>query len=90
MSVSYVQLEVLNLPIKELAISKRALNALTKYEVMTIGQLVHMNEAEVLRPRGIGRRSLRHIKKALSSSGLCLSEHSAWWHQMKKSYPDFE
>ncbi len=62
----------LAMPIQELELSVRASNCLESAKVETVGQLVAMEEAELLKIRSFGKTSLREIKRKLSDIGLSL------------------
>lgn len=64
--------EKLNTPIAELELSVRAGNCLESVEIETIGQLVVMTEADLLKVRSFGKTSLREIKRKLADMGLSL------------------
>jgi len=62
----------LEMPIQELELSVRASNCLESEKVETVGQLVEMNEPELLKIRSFGKTSLREIKRKLADIGLAL------------------
>lgn len=62
----------LNMPISELELSVRASNCLESVKIETVGQLVKMTEAELLKIRSFGRTSLREVKRKLADIGLSL------------------
>jgi len=62
----------LNIPIQELEFSVRSGNCLESAKIETVGQLVKMTEAELLRIRSFGKTSLREIKRKLADIGLSL------------------
>ena len=64
--------EKLKIPIQELELSVRASNCLESEKVETVGQLVEMTEADLLRIRSFGKTSLREIKRKLADIGLSL------------------
>ena len=59
-------------PIQELELSVRASNCLESVKVDTVGQLVQMTEADLLKIRSFGKTSLREIKRKLADIGLSL------------------
>jgi len=59
-------------PIQELEFSVRASNCLESVEIETVGQLVSLSEAELLKIRSFGKTSLREIKRKLADIGLTL------------------
>ncbi len=64
--------EKLNMPIQELDLSVRASNCLESSRIETVGQLVRLTEAELLKLRSFGKTSLREIVRKLSDIGLSL------------------
>jgi len=64
--------EKLKTPIQELELSVRASNCLESAKVETVGQLVQMTEADLLKIRSFGKTSLREIKRKLADIGLSL------------------
>jgi DNA-directed RNA polymerase subunit alpha len=62
----------LNMPIQELELSVRANNCLESAKTETVGQLVKMTEADLLKIRSFGKTSLREIKRKLADIGLSL------------------
>ncbi|MCX6610230.1 MAG: DNA-directed RNA polymerase subunit alpha [Acidobacteria bacterium] len=63
--------EVLNRSVEELELSVRSYNCLKNANIQTIGDLVQKTEAEMLRTKNFGRKSLNEIKEILG--GLALS-----------------
>ena len=64
--------EVLNRSVEELELSVRSYNCLKNANIQTIGELVQKTEAEMLRTKNFGRKSLNEIKEILSNMGLSL------------------
>ena len=64
--------EKLNTPIGELELSVRANNCLDCVKVETVGQLVKMTDADLLKIRSFGKTSLREVKRKLADIGLSL------------------
>jgi len=62
----------LSIPIQELELSVRASNCLESAKVETVGQLVQMTDADLLKIRSFGKTSLREIKRKLADIGLSL------------------
>ena len=62
----------LNMPIQELELSVRANNCLESAKIETVGQLVKMTEADLLKIRSFGKTSLREIRRKLADIGLSL------------------
>lgn len=63
-------LRKLNMSLDELHLSARIRGLLQAARLQTVGQLVQQTEGDLLRLRGIGRKSLVEIKKSLQSIGL--------------------
>jgi len=67
--------------VDELELSVRSANCLQNANIRTIGELVQRTEAEMLKTKNFGRKSLNEIKEVLQSMGLQLG--------MKvENYPD--
>jgi DNA-directed RNA polymerase subunit alpha len=64
--------EVLNRSVEELELSVRSYNCLKNANIQTIGELVQRTEAEMLRTKNFGRKSLSEIKEILAGMGLQL------------------
>ncbi len=62
----------LNTPVQELELSVRAGNCLESVKLETVGQLVKMTEADLLKIRSFGKTSLREVKRKLADIGLSL------------------
>lgn len=62
--------EVLNRSVEELELSVRSYNCLKNANIQTIGDLVQKTEAEMLRTKNFGRKSLNEIKEILGSLGM--------------------
>ncbi len=62
--------EVLNRSVEELELSVRSYNCLKNANIQTISDLVQKTEAEMLRTKNFGRKSLNEIKEILGSLGL--------------------
>jgi DNA-directed RNA polymerase subunit alpha len=52
--------------------SVRSYNCLKNANIQTIGELVQKTEAEMLRTKNFGRKSLNEIKEILANMGLSL------------------
>jgi DNA-directed RNA polymerase subunit alpha len=65
-------IEHLNKSVDELELSVRSYNCLKNANIRTIGELVTKTEAEMLKTKNFGRKSLNEIKEILSSMGLSL------------------
>ena len=66
--------ERLTRPVAELDLSVRASNCLEAENVQTIGDLVKMAEADLLKVKNFGRTSLREVEARLGEIGLSLSK----------------
>ncbi len=64
--------EILNRSVEELELSVRSYNCLKNANIQTIGELVQKTEAEMLRTKNFGRKSLNEIKDILASMGMSL------------------
>src|SRR4051794_39636058 len=62
--------EVLNRSVEELELSVRSYNCLKNANIQTIGDLVQKSEAEMLRTKNFGRKSLNEIKEILQGLAL--------------------
>src|ERR1700730_867904 len=62
--------EVLNRSVEELELSVRSYNCLKNANIQSIGDLVQKTEAEMLRTKNFGRKSLNEIKEILGGLGL--------------------
>ena len=61
--------ENLNRSVEELELSVRSYNCLKNANIQTIGELVQKTEAEMLKTKNFGRKSLNEIKEILASMG---------------------
>ncbi len=59
-------------PVEELELSVRSANCLQAAEIRFIGELVQRSEAEMLKTKNFGRKSLKEIKEILAEMGLSL------------------
>src|SRR5207247_7150445 len=66
-------MEHLNKSVDELELSVRSYNCLKNANIRTIGELVTKSEAEMLKTKNFGRKSLNEIKEILGSMGLSLA-----------------
>ena len=64
--------KLLNMSVNEIELSVRAANCLNNANITTVGQLAMKSEAEMLKYRNFGKKSLNEIKDKLSSLGLSL------------------
>ncbi len=65
-------LEQLSRSVDELELSVRSYNCLKNADIKTIGDLVTKSEAEMLKTKNFGRKSLNEIKDILAEMGLSL------------------
>jgi DNA-directed RNA polymerase subunit alpha len=64
--------ENLNRSVEELELSVRSYNCLKNANIGTIGELIQKTEAEMLKTKNFGRKSLNEIKEILAQMGLSL------------------
>ena len=64
--------ENLSRSVDELELSVRSYNCLKNANIRSIGELVQKTEAEMLKTKNFGRKSLNEIKEILTSMGLSL------------------
>ncbi len=62
----------LNMSVNEIELSVRAANCLNNANITTVGELTQKTEADMLRYRNFGKKSLTEIKEKLEEMGLCL------------------
>jgi len=65
--------------VDELELSVRSANCLQNANIKTIGELVQKTEAEMLKTKNFGRKSLKEIKEILSEMGLSLGMKLENW-----------
>jgi DNA-directed RNA polymerase subunit alpha len=58
--------------VNEIELSVRAANCLNNANITTVGQLAQKTEAEMLKYRNFGKKSLNEIKDKLQQLGLSL------------------
>ncbi|MDB6038974.1 MAG: rpoA [Verrucomicrobiales bacterium] len=66
------QRKLLNMSVNEIELSVRAANCLNNANITTVGQLALKTEAEMLKYRNFGKKSLNEIKEKLTSLNLSL------------------
>ncbi len=71
----------LNKSVDELELSVRSYNCLKNANIRTIGELVQKTEAEMLKTKNFGRKSLNEIKEILEGMGLGLGMKLDNWPQ---------
>ena len=64
--------KILNMSVNEIELSVRAANCLNNANITTVGQLAMKTEAEMLKYRNFGKKSLNEIKEKLQELGLGL------------------
>ncbi len=64
--------KLLNMSVNEIELSVRAANCLNNANITTVGQLAMKTEAEMLKYRNFGKKSLNEIKDKLATLGLSL------------------
>ena len=64
--------EKLRMPVSELELSVRSANCLREAKIKVIAELVQKNEAEMLKYRNFGKKSLEEIRQVLQGMGLDL------------------
>jgi DNA-directed RNA polymerase subunit alpha len=70
--------EKLGRSVDDLELSVRSYNCLKNANIRTIGELVQKTEAEMLKTKNFGRKSLNEIKEILASMGLSLGMKLDW------------
>jgi len=68
--------------VEELELSVRSANCLQNASIHLIGELVQKTEAEMLKTKNFGRKSLKEIKEILADMGLSLGMKVDSWPQM--------
>ena len=63
---------MLSKSVEELELSVRANNCLRNANITTIGELVQRTEAELMKTKNFGKKSLQEIKDELARIGLSL------------------
>ena len=64
--------KLLNMSVNEIELSIRAANCLNNANITTVGQLAIKTEADMLKYRNFGKKSLNEIKDKLLQLGLSL------------------
>lgn len=64
--------QILETPISDFELSVRSRNCLKKMNILTLGDLLNISEAELLSYKNFGETSLREIKAILETKGLNL------------------
>src|SRR5947207_8274478 len=68
------QKKLYNMSVNEIELSVRAANCLNNANITTVGQLAQKTEAEMLKYRNFGKKSLNEIKDKLQQLGLGLGQ----------------
>ncbi len=68
--------------VEELELSVRSANCLQNASIHLIGELVQRTEADMLKTKNFGRKSLKEIKEILADMGLSLGMRVDGWPQM--------
>jgi DNA-directed RNA polymerase subunit alpha len=76
--------------VDELELSVRSANCLKNANIRFIGELVTKTEAEMLKTKNFGRKSLNEIKEVLNDMGLSLGMKLDHWKPLEESEPDEE
>jgi DNA-directed RNA polymerase subunit alpha len=71
--------ELLGRSVDELELSVRSSNCLTSANIRTIGELVQKTEAEMLKQRNFGRKSLKEIQEILQGMNLQFGMDVSKW-----------
>jgi len=74
--------------VEELELSVRSANCLQNAGIVFIGELVQRTEAEMLRTKNFGRKSLKEIKDVLSEMGLSLGMQVGSFDPAKAPQPN--
>jgi DNA-directed RNA polymerase subunit alpha len=73
--------------VDELELSVRSANCLQNANIKTIGDLVQKSEAEMLKTKNFGRKSLKEIKEILAEMGLSLGMKLESWPPKNQPAP---
>ena len=76
--------------VEDLELSVRSANCLRNADIKYIGELVQKTEAEMLKTKNFGRKSLNEIKQLLSEMGLSLGMKVDGWVQPAASQDSSE
>jgi DNA-directed RNA polymerase subunit alpha len=72
--------------VEELELSVRSANCLQSANIRLIGELVQRTEAEMLKTKNFGRKSLKEIKEILAEMGLSLGMRLDDWAKMHERW----
>ena len=73
-----------------LELSVRSSNCLMNANIHLIGELVQKTEAEMLKTKNFGRKSLKEIKEILATMGLSLGMKFDNWPQMVERWKQLQ
>jgi DNA-directed RNA polymerase subunit alpha len=79
--------------VEDLELSVRSANCLKNADIQYIGQLVQKTDAEMLKTKNFGRKSLNEIKALLSQHNLSLNMNLEGWippHDRERGERDYE
>ncbi len=79
--------QVLGVPVTDFELSVRSRNCLQKMGIMTLGDLAHTSEADLLASKNFGETSLVEIREMMASKGLQLGQLAA---EQREPEPVFE
>ena len=65
--------KLLDMTIEELDLSVRSYNCLKRAGINTVGELTNKSEAEMIKVRNLGKKSLEEVKQKLAALGLSLA-----------------
>ena len=65
---------ILDMPVEELELSVRSFNCLKRAGINSVGELVSRTEAEMMKVRNLGKKSLEEVKAKLNDLDLSLAE----------------
>ncbi|MEW6032577.1 MAG: DNA-directed RNA polymerase subunit alpha [Bacillota bacterium] len=65
---------ILDMPVEELELSVRSFNCLKRAGINYVGELVSKTEAEMMKVRNLGKKSLEEVKAKLAELDLSLAE----------------
>jgi DNA-directed RNA polymerase subunit alpha len=71
--------ELLDMEVDNLELSIRTANCLQNADITFIGELVRMTEADLLRTKNAGRKSLAELNELLGEMGLRLGMDVGGW-----------
>lgn len=66
--------KLLDMTIEEIDLTVRSYNSLKRAGINTLGELTQMTEADMMKVRNLGRKSLEEVKAKLASLGLSLKK----------------